>query len=149
MKKFALMAVPLALAASLAFAPTASAAPADTPTPALGCTQVLNLDKPPLGTNIDAINRVAAALGLPGVPKRLGVVCETPEQTDAEHGVVNYPGHGPIILRNTGPTLLQEYCANSVSAIGGSAPLPGTNITTRGRVVFGSGCVTQPNPIAM
>ncbi|MGW7578120.1 hypothetical protein [Streptomyces sp. NPDC054765] len=63
MKKSALIAAPLALAASLAFAQTASAAPADTPTPALGCAQVLNLDKPPLGTNIDAINRVAAALG--------------------------------------------------------------------------------------
>ncbi|GGW95272.1 hypothetical protein GCM10010341_15570 [Streptomyces noursei] len=143
------MAAPLALAASLAFAPTASAAPADTPTPALGCTQVINLDKPPLGTNIDAINRVAAALGLPGVPNRLGAVCQTPEQTDAEHGVTNYPGSGPIILRNAGPALFQEYCTNSVSELGGTAPLPGTNVNTQGLVVFGSGCVTQPNPIAM
>ncbi|MGE7439932.1 hypothetical protein [Kitasatospora sp. NPDC001175] len=149
MKKFPVMAASFALAASLAFAPTASAAPADTPTPALGCVGVVNLDKPPLGTDIDAIKRAAAALGLPGVPNRLGVVCQTPEQTDAEHGVVNYPGGGPIILRKTGSALLQEYCANSVSEAGGTAFLPGTNIPTRGLVVFGSGCVTQPNPIAV
>ncbi|MEV0414939.1 hypothetical protein AB0I68_30105 [Streptomyces sp. NPDC050448] len=146
MKKSALVAA-LALAASLAFAPTASAAPADTP--ALGCVQVINLDKPPLGTDIDAINRVAAALGLPGVPNRVGAVCPTPQQTDAEHGVVNYPGHGPIILRNTGSARLQEYCTDSVSEPGATAPLPGTDIITKGLVVFGSGCVTEPNPIAV
>ncbi|MGW6404518.1 hypothetical protein [Streptomyces sp. NPDC055134] len=147
MKKSALVAVPLALAASFAFAPTASAAPSDTP--ALGCVQVINLDKPPLGTDIDAIRRVAAALGLPGVPNRVGAVCPTGQQTDAEHGVVNYPGRGPIILRNIGSARLQEYCTDSRSEPGATAPLPGTDIITKGLVVFGSGCVTEPNPIAV
>ncbi|WP_331737491.1 hypothetical protein OG520_45160 (plasmid) [Streptomyces sp. NBC_00984] len=147
MKKFALVAAPLALAASLAFAPTASAAPSDTP--ALGCVRVFNLDRPPLGLDIDAVKRVATLLGLPGVPNRLGMVCETPQQTDAEHGVVNYPRHGPIILRNIGSARLQEYCTDSVSEPGATAPLPGTDIITKGLVVFGSGCVTEPNPIAV
>ncbi|MFF2964546.1 hypothetical protein ACFVT1_37975 [Streptomyces sp. NPDC057963] len=147
MKKSALVAALLALAASLAFAPTASAAPADTP--ALGCVQVLNLDKPPVGTDIDAIKRIAAALGLPGAPNRVGAACTTPQQTDAEHGEVNYPGHGPIILRNTGSARLQEYCTDSVSEPGATATLPGTDIITKGLAVIGSGCVTEPNPIAV
>ncbi|MCX5441171.1 hypothetical protein [Streptomyces sp. NBC_00063] len=92
---------------------------------------MINLDKPPLGTNIEAIRRVAAELGLPEVPNRLGAVCPTPQQTDAEHGVVKYPGHGPIILRNTGSARLQEYCTDSVSEPGATAPLPGTDIITK------------------
>ncbi|MDH6129733.1 hypothetical protein [Kitasatospora sp. GP82] len=147
MKKTALIAAPLALAASLALAPAASAAPAYTP--ARACLQVVDLKNPPVGTNFDAINQAAKALGLPGVPTAVGGVCNTAVPTDADSGTTEYPrpGHGPVILRTSAYARYQQYCTDSVSVVG-TGTIPGTNIpAVDGLIVFGSDCTSEPNPL--
>ncbi|MER6330556.1 hypothetical protein ABT298_14785 [Streptomyces sp. NPDC001034] len=148
MKKTALIAAPLALAASLALAPAAEAAP--TGTPARACFAVVDLKNPPVGTNLDLIYKLARDLGLPEAPTVLGGACDKHIRPDADSGPdqYKYNGSGPVILRRNEGDLYQQYCTNSVSFTGTIGP-PVSSTTFNGLITLGSNCIKEVNPIAL
>ncbi|MFI8435610.1 hypothetical protein ACIGJO_18010 [Streptomyces sp. NPDC079020] len=143
MKKTALLAVPLALAAGLALAPAASAAPDSTP--ALRCSQAVDLAHVPPGNEAfyDAVQQLARKSGLPGVPKAVGITCRG-ERTLIDGGTNAYLGSGPVILRGAGISPLQEYCTQSVSVpvLYGDGRFPTV-------AIIGSDCTSEADPIAV
>ncbi|UYB43980.1 hypothetical protein SLV14_007027 [Streptomyces sp. Je 1-4] len=146
MKKSLFIAAPLALAASLALAPAASAAPAKTP--ALSCHQVVDLKKLPAGTNLDLVYQAAKALGLTEVPTVIGGACNQSIRTDADSGKTEYGDRGQVILRTEEFARDQQYCTDSRSVDGGKSFIPGLGgPEVPGRMVFGSGCTSEPNPL--
>lgn len=137
-----------ALAAALALASPAEAAPAPPgDTPALACgLGTVDLTNPPLGYPVATINDVAKRLGLAEVPTAVGLGCDKSLPTDPYSGTHPYPGSGPVILRTSATARTQEYCTDSVSALGdilGTGGVPGG----RTLAVIGSGCVVEANPI--
>ncbi|SFY48339.1 hypothetical protein [Streptomyces sp. F-1] len=146
-----LTAASLALAAALALASPAEAAP--TPpgdTPALACgLGTVDLTNPPIGYPVATINDVARKLGLAEVPTAVGLGCDRSIPTDPYSGTHPYPGSGPVVLRSSERAPTQEYCTDSVSAlgdiIGNGGPVPGGKTLA----VIGSGCVVEANPIVI
>ncbi|MFF5407285.1 hypothetical protein ACFY8K_00450 [Streptomyces misionensis] len=149
--KRTLTAASLGLAAALALAAPAEAAP--TPpgdTPALACgLGTVDLTNPPIGYPVATINDVARKLGLAEVPTAVGLGCDRSIPTDPYSGTHTYPGSGPVVLRTGERAPTQEYCTDSVSAlgdiIGNGGPVPGG----RTLAVIGSGCVVEANPIVI